>query len=309
MDNMIERKNDIALEGKMNDWGPYGNNEGVWLIFSIGNPEEGHGYALPRNIDDLHAQRVAHLISCKTGARYVAHIPWSTDNVGPIAKDWSPKTIPVEEIVIRIKEFLNYHITLYKEMGLPASKIFIYSGHGGNNPIVDYTEEIQSKLNLEKLFISTTEGFADQIADKVLREIEKLSLELASEGEDPKKIRRTLIKIVTSIDHAGHFEHSLGAALGVLDEEKLEVMNKELEKDFYAAIKKWPPLGGLGGFLIHAGKYEKLLGTKENDIGGHWKCFNTLRRLNGGKILVIKELGELIVNIIVEFYSQKLKDM
>jgi len=285
MDNMIERKNDISLEGKMNDWGPYGNHEGAWLIFSIGNPEEGHGYALPRNIDDLQAQRIAHLISCKTGARYVAHIPWSTDNVGPIAKDWSPKTIPVEEIVISI-----------------------YSGHGGNNPIADYTEEIQSKLNLEKLIISTTEGFADQIADKALREIEKLSLELASKGENPKKIRRTLIKIVTSIDHAGHFEHSLGAALGVLDEEKLEIMNKELEKDFYAAIKKWPPLGGLGGFLIHAGKYEKLLGTKDNDIGGHWKCFNTLRRLNGGKVLVIKELGELIVNLIVEFYSQILRD-
>ncbi|MFX1355881.1 MAG: hypothetical protein ACFFA8_01230 [Promethearchaeota archaeon] len=305
---MENENNGISLEGKMDDWGPYGKKEGEWLIFSIGNPEEGHGYALPRNIDDIHSQHVAVLISRKTGGRYVAHIPWSTDNVGPIAKDWSPKTIPVNEIVEKLIAFLKFHISNYQEMGLAASKVFIYSGHGGNNPIVDYTEKIQSELNLEQLFISTTEGFADQIADKALREIENLSIKLTAEGEDQKKIRRNLIKIVTSIDHAGHFEHSLAAALDVLDNEKLELMNKELEKDFYAAIMKWPPLGGLGGFLIHGGKYEKFLGTKEIDIGGHWKCLNTLRRLNGGKVLIIKELAELIINLIVEYYSQKIRE-
>ncbi|MFX0175560.1 MAG: hypothetical protein ACFE85_04935 [Candidatus Hodarchaeota archaeon] len=306
---MENENNGISLEGKMDDWGPFGKKEGEWLIFSIGNPEEGHGYALPRNIDDIHAQHVALLVSRKTGGRYVAHIPWSTDNVGRIAKDWSPKTIPVDEIVEKIIDFLRFHIKNYQEMEIPASKVFIYSGHGGNNPITNYTKELQSKLNLEQLIISSTEGFADQIADRALREIENLSLKLATNGEDSKKIRRKMIKIVTSIDHAGHFEHSLGAALGVLDEEKLEIMNKELEKDFYTAVKKWPPLGGLGGYLIYGGKYEKFLGTKENDIGGHWKCLNTLRRLNGGKVLVIKELGELIVNLIVEFYSQKIRDL
>lgn len=305
---MENENNRISLEGKMDDWGPYGKKEGEWLIFSIGNPEEGHGYALPRNIDDIHAQHVAILISRKTGGRYVAHIPWSTDNVGPIAKDWSPKTIPVNEIVEKIIHFLRFHLKSYQEMGLPSSKVFIYSGHGGNNPIVDYTEKIQFELKLEQLIISTTEGFADQIADKALREIEKLSLKLAYQGEDHKKIRRNLIKIVTSIDHAGHFEHSLAAAIGVLDLEKLAIMNEELAHDFYEAIEKWPPLGGLGGFLIKGGKYEEFLGTKENDKNGHWKCLNTLRRLNGGKVLVIKELGELIVNLIVDYYSQRILD-
>jgi creatinine amidohydrolase/Fe(II)-dependent formamide hydrolase-like protein len=306
---MENENNGFSLEGKMDDWGPFGKKEGKWLIFSIGNPEEGHGYALPRNIDDLHAQHVAILISRRTGGRYVAHIPWSTDNVGPIAKDWSPKTIPVKEIVEKIIPFLRNHLKNYQEMGLPANKVFIYSGHGGNNPIVYHTKKIRSELNLEQLIISTSEGFADEIADKALRELEKLSIKLASErNEDPKKIRRKLIKILTSIDHAGHFEHSLGAAIGVLDKKKLKKMNIELEKDFYAAIKKWPPLGGLGGFLLYGGKYEKFLGTKENDIEGHWHCLNTLRRLNGGKVLVIKELGELIVNLIVEYYSKKMLD-
>ena len=288
----------------MDDWGPFGNNEGKWLIFSIGNPVEGHGYALPRNIDDLHSQRVAHLISCKTGARYVGHIPWATDNFTSVAKDWAPKSIPVEDIVKNIIDFIKFHAEIYKEMDLPASRILIYSGHGGNNPLVHYTKEIQDALNLKKLIISTTEGIAEENIDRVINELGKLSIEIAGKGENPRQIRRTLIQILLSAAHAGHFEHSLGAALGVLDEEKLNIMNEELERDFNAALNKWPPIGGLGGFLLAGGEYTEALGTKDNDKFGLWNCLKRLRRLDNGKVRVIKELGELIINLLVEYYSE-----
>ena len=288
----------------MDDWGPFGENEGKWLVFSIGNPVEGHGYALPRNIDDLHSQRVAHLISCKTGARYVAHIPWATDNFTSIATDWAPKSIPVEEIVEKIINFIGFHIDIYKKMDLPASKVFIYSGHGGNNPLVLYKDEIQDALDIEKLIISTTESVAEDNVDRIIVELDKLAEKIARDGEDPKKIRGILIKILLSNAHAGHFEHSLGAALGVLDEQKLRIMNEELERDFEAALAKWPPLGGLGGFLLTGGEYTQALGTKDNDKAGLWKCMKTLRKMNKGKVLVFKELGELIINLLVEYYSE-----
>ncbi|MHA1489292.1 MAG: hypothetical protein ACTSRI_06525 [Promethearchaeota archaeon] len=299
---MAKKIDGISLEGKMDDWGSFGKNEGKWLIFSIGNPEEGHGYALPRNNDDLFAQRVAHLISCKTGARYVAHIPWTTDN-SLIAKDWGLKVIPVEELVEKLKIFLKYHIDNYKEMRLPASRILIFSGHGGNNPLADYEKQIEKDLNLEKLIISTTEGLADANMDRILKELEELSLRLASGGGNARKIKRTLIKILTGVGHAGHFEHSTAAAIGVLDEEKLRIMNEELEKDFEKALEKWPPIGGLGGFLMRGGKYVEALGTKENDPHGLWKCLKTLRKLDNGKIVVIKELGKLVIDLLVEYYS------
>ena len=300
---MSQKINRITLEGKMDDWGPFGKNEGKWLIFSIGNPVEGHGYALPRNIDDLHSQRVAHLISCKTGGRYVAHIPWATDNFTAIAKDWAPKTILVEEIVPNIIDFIRFHIEIYKKMNLPTSHIFIYSGHGGNRPLVQYTNEIQDALKLKKLIISASEDFAEEIEDKVIEEVSKLSVELAGEEENPRQIKRELLQILLSIAHAGHFEHSLGAALGVLDEVKLEIMNKELERDFEAALNKWPPLGGLGGYLLAGGVYTKALGTKDNDKFGLWKCLKRLRRLDNGKVKVFKELGELLITLLVEYYS------
>ena len=213
---MSEKNNRISLEGKMDDWGPFGKNEGKWLIFSIGNPVEGHGYALPRNIDDLHSQRIAHLISCKIGARYIAHIPWATDNFTAIAKDWAPKSIPVEEIVPKITEFLRFHIDIYKKMDLPTSNIFIYSGHGGNRPLAQYADEIKNTLKLKKLIIANTENFESDIEDRALDALTKLSIKIAREGEDPTQIRRVLVQILLSIAHAGHFEHCLAAAMGIL---------------------------------------------------------------------------------------------
>ncbi|MFW9951997.1 MAG: hypothetical protein ACFFKA_17905 [Candidatus Thorarchaeota archaeon] len=303
---MTNEKKRISLEGKMDAWGPFGKNEGKWLIFSIGNPEEGHGYALPRNIDDLHSQRISHLISCKSGARYVAHIPWATDNFVAIATDWAPKSIPVEKMVPKVIEFLRFHIDNYKEMGLPASNILIYSGHGGNAPLALYSKHLREQLNLNNLIISTSEGFVKEIEDKALEKVDKLSRKIAKNGEDPKQIRRMLIQILLSVAHAGHFEHSLGAALGVLDEEKLSIMNKELESDFESALRKWPPLGGLGGFLLAGGEYTKALGTKDDDKFGLWKCLKRLRRLDHGKVKVFKELGELMINLLVEYYSDKI---
>jgi hypothetical protein len=305
---MNSDENGISLEGKMDDWGPFGNSEGKWLLFSMGNPEEGHSYALPRNMDDLGAQRITHLISCKTGGRYVAHIPWSTDTAGLIAKDWSPKTIPPRELINRLVKFLQYHIQLYEEMGFDTSRVFIYSFHGGNNPIAGFIQEIKEKLNLNKLIITRTDNVAGDIADIVLEKLHFLSIELSKDNIDAKKLMRKLIKIVTTLDHAGHCEHSIGAAIGVLDEEKLVLMNRELEDDFEKALKKWPTLAGLGGLIMYGKKYAEVLGTKDNDIHGHWKCLNTLRRLDNGKIVTIKEVGVILIETIVNYYSQIIKE-
>ena len=301
---MAQKNNEISLKGKMDDWGPFGEKEGKWLIFSIGNPEEGHGLALPRIMDDLFAQRVAHLLSCKSGARYVAHIPWATDNFMPVAKDWAPRDISVKDIVENIKKFLKFHMDIFQKMDLPASKILIFSGHGGNNPLAEYVEEIKKDLNLEKLIIAPSEELADENMDRILKELEELSVKLATEKEDARKVKRTLIKILTGAGHASHMEHSSAAALGILDEKKLKIMNEELERDFDSAIQKWPPIGGLGGFLMAGGKYVEAIGTRDNDKHGLWNCFKTLRKLDGGKIKPVKELGDLIINLLVEYYSE-----
>jgi hypothetical protein len=302
---MVDKLKKITLEGRMDEWGPFEKNEGKWLIFSIGNPQEGHSYALPRNIDDLFSQRLAHLISCKTGSRYVAHIPWATDHDANIAKDWAPKDIPLKELVERLINFLKFHIKIYQEQDLCSNNIFIITGHGGNNSLVDFTDQVRKTLNLRRLIISTTNDIMEYAGEIMLRS-KKLTNELSALGGDIRKIAKMIASIVLSAGHAGHMEHSIAAALGVLDESKLKLMNTELENNFEGAIKKYPTLGGLGGFLTAGERYTEIFGTEKKDKHNLWKCYRALRELDNGKIKPIKELGEIIINAMVDYYSELL---
>ena len=111
-------------------------------------------------------------------------------------------------------------------------------------------------------------------------------------------------KLLLSAGHASHAEHSLGAALGACDMKKVEIMNALLEKNFEKALKKWPAIGGLGGYLLAGGKYTEALGTEDNDKFGLWNCLNGLRSLNNGKLVVVPELGALIHRISLETKTQ-----
>lgn len=300
----MSHNSNLKLDKKMNEWGPFEQNEGKWLIFSIGNPYEGHGYALPRNMDDFFGQRVAHLISCKTGSRHVAHIPWTTDAVGGAASDWSPKFIPAKELAQRVIVFLKVFIDAYEGMGLPANRIFIFTGHGGNNILSEYTNEIKQALKLKDLIITKTDDIVEN-ANQIMMAAKDLTEKLANMGRgDKREIAKTLVRIVLSTGHASHMEHSIAAAIGVLDEEKLKFMNDLLSSDFNQALSKWPPIGGLGGYLLAGGKYLEAFGSEKEDKHGLWNCFKGLKELDNGKIKPIKELGELIINTTVDYYSR-----
>ncbi len=120
--------------------------------------------------------------------------------------------------------------------------------------------------------------------------------------ETPQELVDLYSKIVFSVGHASHMEHSLAAAMGMCDMNKVAIMNQLLEKDFEAALKKWPPLGGLGGYLLAGGKYTEALGTEDNDKMNLWNCFKGLRDLNNGKLVISPELG-----LVIQEYSVKEK--
>jgi creatinine amidohydrolase/Fe(II)-dependent formamide hydrolase-like protein len=293
----------LELNKRMDDWGPFEQNEGKWLIFSIGNPYEGHGYALPRNMDDFFGQRVAHLISCKTGSRYVGHIPWTTDGAGGVSQDWSPTYVPVKDLVQNVIKFLRLFITAYKEMDLPSDRVFIFTGHGGNNVLADYTDEIQQELKLKDLIITTTDDIVKN-ANKIMEASKDLTTQLAKNGEDKREIAKALVKILLSAGHASHMEHSIAASIGILDEKKLKEMNELLTNDFEEALSKWPPIGGLGGYLLAGGKYTEALGTEKDDKFGLWNCLKGLKDLDEGRLKPIKELGDMIISTTVDYFSE-----
>jgi len=292
-----------SLEGKMDDWGPYGPLEGTWLIFSVGNPEEGHGYALPRTIDDLTAQAIAYKVMFKTGQRHAGNIPFATDHCGEVAKNWSPRYIPMDLFVTKVKDYIKVHLDMYHEMGLNLSKVVIISGHGGNNDLVKYQAEIMQDLGLTKLLIFTSQSIEAQM-ERVIKAIEELAAANAKEGEDPDDLAFLYTQIITTSGHADHLEHSIGAALGILDWDKLAVMNEALENDFDGALQRWPVIGGLAGFLQKGGEFTDAMGTAEDDRHGLWNSFRGLRELDHGKIVVRKEVGEMILNISADYIAE-----
>lgn len=297
---LSKSKNSPALEGKMGDWGPFGPHEGEWLIFSVGNPEEGHGLALPRGMDDFAAKEIAHRVMMKTGQRHAGHIPYTTDHCLDLSKNWSPRYVPLEKFIVKLKEYIRIHLDMYADMGLPLKKVIIISAHGGNDEMVNFQEEIKWDLGLDKLHILTAAAAKNQIK-RIIAGIEALAAKYAKKGEDPDDLAFLYTQILTTAGHADHFEHSMAAAIGVIDWEKLEKMNKELAANFDGALQKWPVLGGLSGYLQKGKDFTDIMGTKENDKYGLWNAFRGLKDLDHGKIVVKKEIGEMLINMIVEF--------
>ena len=188
-------------------------------------------------------------------------------------------------------------------MGLPSDRVFIFTGHGGNNILADYTNEIRQNLNLKDLIITTTDDIVKN-ANKIMEASKDLTTQLAKNGEDKRKIAKTLVKILLSAGHASHMEHSLGASIGILDEKKLKEMNELLTSNFENALSKWPPIGGLGGYLLAGGKYTEALGTEKDDKFGLWNCLKGLKDLDDGRLKPIKELGDMIINTTVDYFSE-----
>jgi hypothetical protein len=299
------------LKEKMGDWGPFGEKESKWLIFSVGNPNEGHGYALPRNIDDLHAKKCAYDLEFHTGQRYISHIPYTTDRAGDVAREWSPFYSPWKEFLQTSIDFMKYFVNIIRNREEEVSRIMLVTGHGGNDDLTNrkVQKEIQKELDVKK-FIAITALVSRKDAVRVLEEVKKLSIEII-ENKGPQfgytnadELSDFYTKVLLSAGHACHTEHSLGAAMGVCDMKKVEVMNSLLEKNFEQALKKWPPIGGLGGYLLAGGKYTDALGTQDNDKYGLWNCLNGLKNLNHGKLIVIPELGALIQRLSLEIKTE-----
>jgi creatinine amidohydrolase/Fe(II)-dependent formamide hydrolase-like protein len=305
---VLAMSEDINLDGKMDDWGPFGPNEGKWLIFSVGNPNEGHGYALPRTIDELSAKAIAYRLEIKSGSRYAAHIPWATDYHGEVAKDWMPCFIPEEEFLEKSIAYMKQHMEIYASMNLPASRVALISSHGGNDPILQANEaRIKEELGAEK-FILFTGAMAESRQNEFLAAFEELAKQHTSTEDEADELAFKYVQIMTTSGHADHFEHTMAAAIGVLDYDKLQVMNDALTSDFDAALERWPTIGGLGGFLVHGGKYADLSGTPDNDTHGLWNCLRGLRELDHGRMVVAKELGDLLIDKLVTLMAEMLAE-
>lgn len=258
----------LDLKGKLKDRGPFGENENKAIIFSIGNSNEAHGYAMPRDIDNKQAQWVALNAANKAGARYIAHIPYSTDRVGDIAKLWSPNYLPFDEFLEKVINFIKVHVKFLEEYDLFFERIILVNFHGGNEFPRKAIRKMGEEIKAYKIKIFGPADF--EFAEK-------------------EKMEYWLKKVAPS--HADTTEHSIAANLGLVDLKKLEIMNELISKDMNAALKRWPEIGGLGGYLEFGDeRFDPLRVPKIGLVAGYEKF------KKDKKIFIHQELGKLILD-------------
>lgn len=196
---------------------------GTVAVLSLGNSDEAHGPALPRDIDDRLGAAVAVRVCERTGARYVGHLPYSTDRLGGLAAVWSPKTLPYAQFYARIVADLRRIIDAQPEL----SALVLISGHGGNGAIAPDLAALSREL-----------GGRPVRYELALR----MPPALQADGR-------------WSLAHASGLEHSVAAALGAgcFDRTAFEALNARLASDFVGTLQAYPAVAGLAGYYLFGG--------------------------------------------------------
>jgi creatinine amidohydrolase/Fe(II)-dependent formamide hydrolase-like protein len=261
---------------KLKETGPFDRANRSIFIYSIGASNEGHGRALPSNIDDYMAIYTATHVSRHLGYNYRGHIPYSSDRVGAIAKDWNPAYISMNEMVRKMTRDLKIDIRNLKKNGNPASYVIVISGHGGNNFLKEREKGMSKALNIPFLYVPP---FANVHAT------------LKGYGE-------------VDLWHADHGEHSIGLFLGLLDKKKLEEINKVARIDPLEALRRDPPIMGLGFYFV-----PELSGANK---------YNTLRKLENSvprkfinkdkRIIVDYDVGRQFMEGNIESAKKQIKE-
>jgi hypothetical protein len=62
----------------------------------------------------------------------------------------------------------------------------------------------------------------------------------------------------------------------------------------------------LSGFILKGAKFTDAMGTPDNNKFGFWNAYRGLWEIDHGRIVVRKELGEMILDLAVNFIVENL---
>jgi creatinine amidohydrolase/Fe(II)-dependent formamide hydrolase-like protein len=244
----------LSAEGQKEN-GPFEKRNRRVLVFSIGAGNESHGTALPSNIDDCAAIKIATDVAMKLGLTYVGHLPYSSDRTGSIAKDWNPGYIPKKVFLRMMVADLKRAIRVQSKFGNVPSHVIVIGGHGGNNFLKEEEASLGEELGIPFRYVPPFQGFIRMKSKKLDR---------------------------IQITHADDGEHSVGLYLGLLDKRKLRIINEVAKKDPEEALRQNPAIMGLGYYVLpglSGKKYENLRSRHKELVNAALKFVKTDRRI------------------------------
>ena len=256
-------------------YGPFPPAQAHTVIFSVGNDFEAHGFALSPRIDSIVSKEISLRTARICGAYYCGHIPSCTDELGPVAKAWSPNYMPFEEFFDSIIEFIRHHIL---ELTFKPEKVLIIVTHNGNRKIERCAKDLTKGLEIPT---RARMPAMSRLPERTDYEGYDTALAISNEGGE----------------HAYIIEHALGAYLGCLDSDKLNAMNEIAAKNPIEALQNWPSIAGLGGYLeCGDSRYEPL-----REMPALLHCLEDFKQRR--QIPADPALGEEILNLCVDYYT------
>ena len=210
------------------------------------------------------------LVCERLGLQYSGHLPFVSDRVGEIAKDWCPAWMPVDIVTRGIIDYIKRDIEGWPKK---VSHAVVISGHGGNNFLKDEEDNLSQEIGIPFHY---TLPFA----------------ECSAEHTKYGKIE---------VEHANPGEHSVAAYMGVLDKEALDEINMTAAQNPEEALRKWPPLCGLGGYILLGGPRYEALRNPDWGLERHGRKFLEEKYILGdyevGKALFNQNLDNTIKDI------------
>jgi hypothetical protein len=263
---------------QIENYGPYQSRMRRVALFSVANDFEAHGLPMPPNTDTLLAQNWCRLISQRLGVSYIAHIPYSTDSVGEVARNWSPYYLDFNEFSDKLRDFVAWHL---KRLNFEPEKVVILIGHGGNRRLPEREESLTAALGVPVQCLLP--GVSELL---IYPEFEAIDViyDIAVKGGE----------------HAYILEYSLMAYYGHFDFAKLDTLNEVAARDPLEALKRWPAIAGLGGFIEFGGReYDGL-----RQIEGLVVALEDFKKRR--KILVDAELGKRASELLVNHFCERI---
>lgn len=229
-------KDTLKPSDRLDSYGPFPSTRRRMVILSTGNDWEDHGPAMSPSSDTLFAHAFCSGAALRTGIRYLAHAPFTSDGAGDCAKHWCPVYLPEPEYFERTTEY--FRAILDATSPRPEAVLIHVPCHG--EPIMAAKlDEFAERLGVRARLIGDVvgvEGLSDQdYADSPL-------YDLVREGVG-----------ANFFQHCGLFDYCVADALGHLDKARLDALRREMERDLPGALKKYPSVANLAGYVRYGG--------------------------------------------------------
>lgn len=285
------------LEKRINSYGPFPPTRRKIVIFSTGNDYEDHGPALAACSDTYFAQAFCSGGALRTGIRYLAHAPFTTDLAGECSKMFCPVYLPSQEYFDKTADYCAMILDAVKPR--PEGVLILIPWHG-QHIMADKIDEFAKRLRVRKARL-----IPDIVGDAAMR--------LKEDDYKDSAIRELVREAVEGniFQHAGLLDYCVGEALGHLDRTKLDLLRKEMKQDLEKALRKYPAVSSQAGYIRYGGKefdgLRKAYGLKPTDpfptVESKWQnsCPITGRA-------IVKKTIDIVEETILDFEKELFGD-